>query len=287
MLLNLENLVVVIAYSILIGPEHSQKWSIRPLFSLVLPNLWIDIRHDFVGYSTLNTLILYSLPELRDQVSDALEFVIYSRFFKAVNNPLEIRRWNVDFFLLEFSNFRLGCLIIFDFEWPVFFNCILEFRVHWLSKFDVIWWDLLASRMVKFFVLQKSAWILQFNVSPVVRKFLIGIYCHGCLDFFWIYLQIFNLRHWWSSLILRGIRCSVRCDSIHNLVWNLKLIFGVIFEFLGHGDVAVTLTARIGCYHCWSVIFSLPMVRIRDKNVCVGEFLERANCDPFLLTITQ
>lgn len=81
-----------------------------------------------------------------------------------------------------------------------------------------------------------------------------------------------------------GTRCSFRCDTSNNFVWDLKLIFTVI---LHHGDVAVTLAARIGCdslCDCWSIILSLPVVRIRNENVCVREVLERFDC-AFLLTV--
>ena len=85
---------------------------------------------------------------------------------------------------------------------------------------------------------------------------------------------------------MRRIRCSLRCDTSNNFVGNLKFVFTVI---LSHGDVAVTLTARISCYSlydCWSVFtsFSLPVVRIRDENICVREVLERFDC-AFLLTV--
>lgn len=145
LLLDLESQVVVIAYTILIAPEHSKERSVRPFFSLSLPNLIINVLHDFVGYSTLNARIRHSLPELGDQDSFTLATVVDCCLFKAVNNPLEIRRRNVDFFLLEFTDFCLGGFIIFDFEWPVFFDCILKFRVYWLSKFDVVWRHFLAT----------------------------------------------------------------------------------------------------------------------------------------------
>ena len=37
-----ESLIIVRAYAILIAPEHSDKWAVAPLFSLVLPALVID-----------------------------------------------------------------------------------------------------------------------------------------------------------------------------------------------------------------------------------------------------
>lgn len=284
-LLDLEGDVVVIADTILIAPKLSQERSIGPFFSLVLPNCVVNVLHDLVGDSLLNARIANSFPELGNEVRITLETVVDCCLLKAVNDPLEVRWRDVDLFLLELLDLCLGRFIILNFEGPVLFDGVLEFRVHWLSILDIVGWHFLTwAKLIKLAIFEEFLWILEFHVGPVIRIF--DLWLTTLLGLF-VNRQVFNLGHRWCSLVLWRMSCSLRCDTCHYFILNLKFVFTVI---LRHGDVAITLTTRV-CSDSLSYgwLFFVPfisVVRVRDENIRVGENLERFDC-AFLLTVIE
>lgn len=85
----LESLVVVRSYAILIGPEHPNEGPVAPLFPLGFPAVVIDLDHDLV-IDSLADVLRCPFSEFLDKVVFALLLIINCCFLKMINDPLVV-----------------------------------------------------------------------------------------------------------------------------------------------------------------------------------------------------
>ena len=133
----LEGLVVVWAYTILVRPKHPDERSIASLLSLVFPAEVVNLNHDFLLYSLVDVLG-NSFSELINKILLALLLIIDGGLLKIIDNPLVIRWSDLDIELDEFLDLLLGDLIVLVLEAPVFLGCVLLFAVYWVKVPHVV-----------------------------------------------------------------------------------------------------------------------------------------------------
>ena len=137
-LLHLKCSVVIWAYFILVPPKHSDEWSITPILSLVFPAL-----PDLFQDTSLNIFEMYwaSLPELLNELVNALLLIVNGGLFKVIYDPLIIVWWNLNLVIDELFNFLLVDLVVLLFERPVLFCRVLYLIVYFVKVSDVVVWN--------------------------------------------------------------------------------------------------------------------------------------------------
>jgi hypothetical protein len=91
----LEGLVVIWAYTVLVRPKHSDEGPVASLFSLGFPAVVINLDHDFVLYP-LADIQRCPFSEFLNKIFFALLLIVDSCFFKMVDDPLIVRRSYLD-----------------------------------------------------------------------------------------------------------------------------------------------------------------------------------------------